>query len=212
MINIPEEFRKYEFLLVNGILTKPSDIHGWTDRGERWYQDRLGTASRYEYFSGAITRFISQGGHVRDVVEIIEGIHRPVIYVGHSNGCEIFSRVVKKRKDFQFDYVHLFAPAVDRDFEENGFNQALIDGRIGKLFIYGSYDDSYLKNGHAATGWLKRFGMGYGDLGYHGPENLNDLVSDRVVLKWREWKGTEGHSEWWKPIHIDESLQLTLRT
>lgn len=201
------EIHDCQFLAVNGILTRPGDIDGWTDKAEDFWQSKGLLASKYEYGCGAATRFLFQGKRVKEVIQILRRTSRPVVYVGHSNGCEILSRVIRESR-YTFPAVHLFAPAVQCDFKKNGFNTALKSGRIGKLFIYGSKNDLTLKYGNRFTGWLGGFGLGYGCLGQLGPENMDISVKERVILDWRD---TFGHSTWWKPHKIKESLALTLR-
>lgn len=196
-----------EFLCVNGILTKEHDIKGWPDRAEVFYQNKGLIASRYKYESGAFTRFVYQGKRVKEVTTILKRSIRPVIYVGHSNGCEIFSRLVKETR-YKFPAAHLFAPAVDADFKRNGFNAALKSERIGKLYIYGSANDTWLKHGHRWTGWLRKIGLGYGNLGQVGPINLDLDLADRVILTWRD---NYNHSTWLNSLKIKDSLEMTLR-
>jgi hypothetical protein len=202
-------FAGIEYVVVNGILTRPGDIQGWTDKSERWYEQRDITCLRYEYFSGAVTRFLFQNDRVQDLREILAEIKRPMVYVGHSNGCELFSRLIKTG-GHRFEAAHLFAAAVDPDFsdEGNGFNRALREGHLQKLYLYCSKNDKALRGGNFLTGWLKRFSLGYGNLGQVGPRNLDMNISHTVQIM---WNNNYGHSDWWKPENIESSLQLTLR-
>lgn len=200
-------FSDVEFILVNGILTNPRDIKGWTDRAERWYENQSITAVRYEYFSGALTRFIFQESRVNDLLEIMKDLEKPFIYVGHSNGCELLSRMLKKHH-VRFEAAHLFAAAVDPDFNENGFNKALEDNKLGKLFCYCSKNDKILQNGKKYTGFLNPIGLGYGNLGQVGPSNLSTIANERTYVHWND---DLNHSDWWSPSFFEKSLKMTLR-
>lgn len=201
------EAKKYHFFFVNGILTNPSDIKGWTDRMVQTFQNNDIAASAYEYGSGAVTRFLWQSKRVDEIAETLSGISKPIVYVGHSNGCELFSLLCKRYR-LQFDAAHLFAPAVWPDFNDNGFNQALTDERIENLFIYGSKADSTLQYGRILTGWLHPIGLGYGDLGYKGPKSVDKSVARKVHFTWHnELK----HSDWWRPGNFENSATLCSR-
>lgn len=192
-----------QFLVVNGILTKSSDINGWTDLAEDYYQDRDIIASKYDYFSTATTNWIYQNKRVREVVTLVKRSLRPVIYVGHSNAGDIFSGVVLNSR-CKFPAVHLFAPATNCDFNKNGFNAALKNGRIGKLYIYGSNNDPALKLASSLVGRA----LGFGALGRLGPKNVDPDIKDRVILDWRDHFG---HSDWLSKKYLKDSLALTLR-
>jgi len=169
MKNIPVKFREYEFFLVNGIRTR-KDIHGWCPRSEIWIEHRLGHATWFHYHAWASTRWMTQGKHLREMWEELAKIKRPIIYVGHSNGCELFSRTVKERPEFKFAAAHLFAPACHQDFEENGFNKALLDGQVGRIYAYCSKGDGTLKYWASFSRVAKCVGLGYDSMGYCGAD------------------------------------------
>jgi len=190
--------------VVNGILTQPSNIFGWTDFFEDYYQNDGFPCTKYEYFSGAITRFIKQGKRTEQLIEICKRSTNKLVYVGHSNGCELFSRVIKN-SDLKFESAHLFAAAMNDDFNENGLNIALLSGRVGKVYLYCSKRDHILKKFASRTSFLKVIGLGYGALGYTGPKNVQSLVSHRVITEWRQFD----HSDWFKEKNIKKSHEST---
>lgn len=199
--------KKINFFCVNGILTKPSDIGGWCDYFEDYYQNEGYPCTKYEYFSGAITRFIKQGKRVEEICTILERISNPIVYVGHSNGCELFSKVVKKTKA-KFVAAHLFAPAMESDFDENGLNYALLSGKVQQVYLYCSKKDQVLKNYASKTSFLKFIGLGYGTLGYTGHKNVLPQVQHRVS---ELWKKDYDHSTWFSENNIKETHELTYR-
>lgn len=197
-----------EYIVVNGILTRPSDTRAWTDRAERWYQDRGIACTRYEYFCGALTRFLGQRRRVNELKEILLEIEKPIVYVGHSNGCELFTRLIKET-DIEFEAVHLIAAATEHDFELNGYNKAFERERIGKLYLYTSEKDDTLKKGNAFTGWLGFLGLGYGALGQKGAINMSPKAkSNTLTTHMDDYR----HSDWFKPWNFSETMEKTLRT
>lgn len=197
-----------EYIVVNGILTHPSDTQAWTDRAERWYQDRNIICTRYEYFSGALTRFWGQGRRVNQIKDLLLEIEKPIVYIGHSNGCELFTRLIKSTK-IEFEAVHLLAAATESDFEDNGYNEAFKECRINKLYLYCSEMDHTLKKGNQMTGWMKFLGLGYGALGLYGPKNMSAKAALNTVV---DWQNEYRHSDWFKPWIFSETMQKTLRT
>lgn len=198
---------KVQYLVVNGILSKPSSIDSWTDVFEDEYQNRGYPCTRYEYFSGALTRWMFQGQRVKDLYKICCRSKMPLVYVGHSNGCELFSRLVKEH-DVQFEAAHLFSAAVDSDFRKNGFNSVLFSGRVKKLHLYCSKGDRVLRDLASKTEWLNRFGLGYGKLGYTGPRYLSKTLQKHVSVINHD---SFDHSDWFKGDQIIKSLEMTLK-
>jgi hypothetical protein len=198
---------KHQFLVVNGILSQPSDINGWTDLFEDYYQNEGYGCTKYEYFSGAITRFMGQGKRVQELNEIVKRINFPLVYVGHSNGCELFGRLMKDT-ECKFEAAHLFAPAMDSDFNVNGLNYGLLADRVKKVYLYCSKKDLVLKDWASKTSFLKFIGLGYGTLGYSGPKNVLKQVDHRIDVS---WNNRFNHSDWFRKNNIQASFDSTLR-
>jgi len=197
--------KKTVYVLINGILNNPEDIHGWTDTAELWIETKTkARATRMEYKSGALTRRIFQGKRIKNLVEIVrEYSECNIILVGHSNGCEIICQALRT-SDIKAKEVHLVAAAATRDFRKNGLNEALESKRVGKLFLYGSINDSALKKAKA-FGFLSYFGLGYGWLGLDGPENVANELTGRMEMHWRD--GFD-HSTWWNNDNFEETMKL----
>lgn len=198
---------KSTYLVCNGILTDPTDVNGWTDLFEDMYQNEGYPCNRYEYFSGALTRFIKQGARVKELTTIINRIKSPIIYVGHSNGCELFGRLMKD-VDCKFEAAHLFAPAMDSDFNKNGLAYGLLSGKVKKVYLYCSKKDMVLKDWASKTSFLRAIGLGYGTLGYTGPKNVLKGIEGLVF---ETWNNKFDHSDWFSEKNIKESFALTLR-
>lgn len=198
---------KDNFIVVNGILNNPQDIDGWTDIFEDLYQNMGYPCTKYEYFSGALTRFIKQNERVDQLCKIVKRTAQPLIYVGHSNGCELFDKVVRRLHKPYFESAHLFSPAMESDFNTNGLNYCILSGKVKKVYLYCSKGDKILRDWASKTSFLKFIGLGYGTLGYDGPKNVLRAVDDRVIV---HWENSYNHSDWFNKHNIDKSFSSTL--
>lgn len=196
---------KKVFIFVNGILTNPGDVNGWTDRAEAWIEQNTNHIStRFEYFSGALTRRIFQTARVRKLEDIAKKyLGDKLILVGHSNGCDIIERFVR-RGIYKVHEAHLIAAASEGDFDLNGYNEALKKEKVGKVFVYYSANDKALQKAQFTRSFLKYLGLGYGYMGLTGPMRVNPAVIHKV--KGIEW-GVD-HSEWLVPTNFDKIMSL----
>jgi predicted alpha/beta hydrolase family esterase len=181
------------FLAINGIRTNPGDEEGWTDRFVTWAHTRLPdgvVAEKYEYSAWALTRRIFQEARAKTINKKINYYRRAgyrVVVVGHSNGCDLIARVMKNYGS-EIEAAHLIAPAAD----EEDFANAILDGMIRRIHIYGSANDRALQFAKATRpliGWL---GLGYGALGLRGPEfaaAFPDIARDHS-------DDAQGHGTW----------------
>lgn len=201
---------KKKYIFINGILTDPGDVEGWTDNAEAWIERETPfKADKFEYRAGAATRRILQNSRVDNVITIARRMGTSdLVLVGHSNGCDIIERVVRKA-NFRIRELHLIAAASEHDFEKNGFNKALQAEKVGKIFIYCSPKDRALKKAKFTRGFLKFIGLGYGYLGLVGPSRVRDSLKDRVITHWTEFD----HSEWFTRRNFEQTMKLiTLST
>lgn len=197
---------KPTYVVCNGIMTDSDDVNGWTDIFEDYYQNEGYFCNRYEYTCG-IFKSLFQGRRVRHVETICKRITRPIVYVGHSNGCEIFSRIIKET-NIKFVAAHLLSAAMDADFNDNGLNYGLLTKKVDKIYMYCSNRDLALRNWASKTTFLRKIGIGYGVAGYTGPKNVLDQVSHRVFV---EWNNDFGHSDLLNQENIQDTFKLTLR-
>lgn len=188
-------------LFINGILTRPGDQFGWTDRAERWVGDN--TDHEYdalEYFHTPLFgRIFNEGKVYREALALLAGYYASARYAGkefrphivaHSHGCEITRKLILN-SGFNFRAVHLFAAAISSDFDK-GLNKALDSGKVGEVCLYVSKADSVLK-------YLPPLSLGlYGRLGYEGPKKVAKSVVERVHVTTRNM----GHSEWFAPANF----------
>lgn len=168
---------------VNGILTRPGDAEGWTDRGVTWWHLHTGWhAEKYEYAAGVLTRRLHQQSRAEGLARMADFYQRAgweVSFVAHSNGADIVARVLALligRPPFTVRSCHLVAPAADVDT----YIAAIRTGTLAHLSIYGSPGDRALRLARLsrkAGGWL---GLGYGSMGLDPLAAAEAIRSERV--------------------------------
>ncbi len=181
------------YIAINGIRANPGDADGWTDRFVTWINTRLPdgvVAEKFEYYTSALLRLMRQRQRADEISKKVGYYRRAgyrLVLVGHSNGCDLIARVLEAC-GAEIDAAHLISPAAD----EEDFAEAIREGLIRCIHIYGSRHDGALRFAAATRpliGWL---GLGYGSLGLRGrefaelfPEVVQDHSDDSC-----------GHSTW----------------
>lgn len=159
------------FIAINGIRTNPGDAEGWTDRFVTWINTRLPdgvVAEKFEYYASAILRRIKQRQRADEIAKKVGYYRRAgyrVVLVGHSNGCDLIARVLEAC-GAEIDAAHLISPAAD----EEDFAEAIREGLIRRIHIYGSKNDGALKFAASTRPLIGWMGLGYGSLGLRGRE------------------------------------------
>lgn len=203
--NKEEVMKKVTYIFINGILNKAGNINNWNTRACMWIDEKTNfKAERYEYESDIIFRRFGQEKRVNDIQTIINRLSQgDIILVGHSNGCDLIERLVKRYTHY-FKEIHLIAGASERNFKTNGFNEALRDRKIGEIFIYMSRYDNALKKAKWSTrlfGWL---GLGYGYIGLVGPSK----IAKDVKFKVHTIDMKRDHQDWFSTQNFDETMKL----
>lgn len=189
------------FLYINGIKAQPERVHDWQDRAVRWTAANVpaSIADAYEYKARPLTRWMKQGQRVKSVFDLIRDYRDripglEIVVAGHSNGGDIAVRLVREHPGLRIRELHLIAAATDPDFQRNRLNDVLLSGYLDRVVCYVSRDDSALGTPASLSrffgGWA---GLGYGDLGRVGPENVDPRVQERVAIIPRH---TFDHSTW----------------
>lgn len=192
------------YIFVNGILTNPGDVNGWTDNAEAWIEGNTShKATRMEYACGVLTRRLHQNKRVDNLETICNKYPNDrLCLVGHSNGCDIILRLIARRT-LSFDQVHLIAGACENDFRKNGLNDAIGLHQIRRLGVYWSKQDKALRKARMSSTLLSWIGLGYGFLGLTGPKNMVPEFSTRVTSIEKKW----GHSDWFNQKNFEETMQ-----
>lgn len=197
------------FIFVNGILSDPGAHDGWTDRAVSWvHRNTVHQAEKFEYHSRALTRRLRQQLHANALRALLRGYSDRIIHLaGHSNGSDIILRALDGLF-MRVATVHLISGACEASFTKNKLNGALLDARIGQVYVYVAGSDRAMRWARLSQrlfGWL---GLGYGTLGLAGPLEvdpaLQDMVRRGVVTIWeREF----GHSTWFDKDHFETTMR-----
>ncbi len=196
------------FIFIPGILQTPQTVDSWADHAVYWVNEFVENAvgDRYEYRSGATTRWWGQAARVKACEYLLKRYSTRQITIGaHSNGCEIALRMLRECSDLHVRSLHLFAPAADACFEQNGLNKAIYEARVGEVHIYGSHHDRALWAGRLSRTLFGWAGLGYGDLGRAGPANQSDIAKRVSTMNWRD---DFGHSTWFDNDHFHDTMRL----
>lgn len=191
------------WIAINGILSRPGDAEGWTDRAVTWLHLHTEVrAEKFEYAAGALTRRLRQSARVKAIARMIGHYHRGgfrVTLLGHSNGAELVAQVLGRIWPIEIEAAHLVAPATEGD----ELRRALASGQLGWLHLYGSRNDGPLRLAKVSAqlgGWA---GLGYGDLGRR-VEHFATLANRTTAHN----DDTQGHSSWWTR---GDSFERTMR-
>lgn len=216
---VPVKTFRRVFIPINGIRTIPRDKRSWPERFADWIFNRTSDfADPFEYFSLASTKSLFQAARVRDLVALANShLEKRLVLVGHSNGCDIICQALPLIGR-PVESVHLFAGAVEHDFDCNNLNAALVGGQVARVYVYASSRDNVLRYlarpSRLALGLFGIKKIGYGFLGYQAavaPKSLNidPVIGPRVSLVNRSAEGF-AHSTWFEGEEFERTLQFIL--
>lgn len=181
------------YVFVNGVLSDPAAID-WTDRAVAWVHGHtLDHADKYEYWTWALTRRLTQGKHAQALAQLVNLHSEPndLVLVGHSNGCDLLLRALPWIRE-RVHVLHLLSAAAEPDFDTNGLNDLLRRNRVQWVVVWRAGQDQALR-----LAWWSRLltlGLaGYGGLGIDGPRNVARELA-YAVLPLDE--PCYGHSDW----------------
>jgi hypothetical protein len=141
------------------------------------------------YQAGPLTRRFTLNARARELAALLYAHRVDELHVAvHSNGAEVLSRALRHilqhptefPEPFTIASAHFMGPANDADFTKNWLNSALIVGLVKSVWVYRATKDKPLGLGRASRrlfGWM---GLGYGDLGLVGPQNVDPAEAHRV--------------------------------
>lgn len=192
-------------IFVNGIRVKPGDTRNWNYEACVWVQvsDLDWKCMPFEYHCGIIGRAFGQRERaqcLRAVMADYQAAGYNVILVGHSNGCAVILKALSIGIYPKIQAIHFVSGACEADFVRNGLNDAIEDGKVGKVCVYVGGKDLALRLASNLVGRL----LGYGVLGLHGALNVSKEAEGRVGTITRE---DFGHSDWFLPGHFDRMMK-----
>lgn len=192
------------FLFVNGIEAESNDLDAWQFRAADAI-NRAPTpdkASTYHYEVAWWSKWFLQRRHVPRLAAKVRDLGmwgRDVVLVGHSNGAELICAAFRACPELVAAAVHLIGAACNRSFEKNGLNAALLSGAIGRVYVHFNPGDRVLR--------VANYSFTYGDLGRHGPQDVDERVRRRVIPI--ERLGV-GHSRYFEPGPAFERTMLDI--
>lgn len=193
------------YILLPGIRTDPKDWGNWSVRmASDINMLTEAKAEEFRYMALAVTPKGRQLERAEYVARLAERVwrrgYRPVL-VGHSNGCEVIRQALPMAACI-IEAAHLIAGAAEADWLRGGWAAAMWEGKVGEVFCYTGSRDWVLRYVAAAGGWL-----GYGRLGYTGPENVPAELRHRVVVT----PSDHDHCGWFEGDAYARTLRLVCR-
>lgn len=192
--------KKRIYFYINGIMNKPENATGWTDRATTWTHvnrsDDFCFAEKLEYFVDPFFRRRKQQKLAQKFAKRIsfyESDEWDIYLVGHSNGCDIILRILKLLDNNQIiKEIHLVSPACCSDFEKNGILDYIRLEKVGKVKVYIAGSDKAMKVATLSSKLFGFIGLGYGDMGGMNPNHLRTIIGQRNVIYEKDY----GHSTW----------------
>lgn len=211
------------YIFVPGILSKGHNT--WAQRAVTHVQSKTGSkAERLAYWAGPLTRRFRQGRRVKGLRKMVDFYLREsytVHLVGHSNGCDIIRRLLiaySRSAPVSLGRIVMIAAAIPASYHRNGLNAALSGDNgqayrmpylyLSQILVLSDPKDRALWWGgmsRKALGWM---GLGYGDLGRRGPDELNRQAMQ--ITRHIEQPGI-GHSGYFSPDNFGQTMTRILK-
>ena len=189
------------FFFINGIRTDTGDMRAWNRSAERWVDRNCPAdkADSYSYFVPAAFRWLKQTSLVIEAAVCL-GEGKPqdtdLILVGHSNGADICTRMLREYPTLKAKALHLIAGATDSSYERNGLNTAVARGQVGHVYLWCSEHDEVLKKWAKLSQIAAPLGLGYGRLGFTGPKDMTPAAHQATTTIWHDGYGHSDYFEW----------------
>ena len=201
------------YVCVCGILNWPGSSKNWNGRAVTWLHNHQDCqAEKVDYLCGPVGRAFGQNDRVQKLYgTLTSGGNQPsyastarrIVLVGHSNGCAVIQDCLREHGDLPpIEALHLVCAASDSDFNTNGLNRLLGEGKVGSVTVYMAGRDQALHEAASFLGVL----LGYGHLGLEGPKNVLQSVQDRVrIVRMAPWDAY-GHSDCWHDDNFEKTM------
>jgi hypothetical protein len=191
------------YLFVSDSASGPGNITDWVRRAVTF--THVGEQHKAEAIECCCSPFTrpfredQQAKHFARVLHEYTDQGWQIICVGHGHGAAVILDGLKRADWPKVEALHLVCPACEADFDRNGLNGALSNGRVGRVFVYCAWRDWVLRLAHPFSN-LRR---GHRSLGLHGTVKVAASVQDRVALLW--WRYFS-HSSCWRPKHFTRTM------
>lgn len=186
-------------LLANGILNDSESVHGWTDKGEDFFEFRGIRCKRYE--CETTWTFRKLPWHDRKYVEAIRVISKttsqPIKHAAFHSFASDFGLRGILASETPYHTIVLIQGAAHADCDRNGINDLLRKHLVQRVIVTSSKADCILTK---ARYWPP-FARVPRPLGVHGPEN----VAEGFRVDHVHWDNFN-HSTMWMKHHIQNTL------
>ena len=192
------------WICVNGIHANPGDSDGWTDRAVTWLHLHTDArAEKWEYAAQWLTRRLMQQARAQAIATMVkfyadQGFK--ITFLAHSNGADLFERVLDLIDPIKIEAAHLIAPACKGET----LKVALEGKQLGWLHLYGSPNDGAMKLAKLSQQLVGWAGLGYGDLG-----GRIEGFATHVPRTTAHVDPTQSHSSWFTR---GDAFERTMRT
>lgn len=208
------------WFFVEGIENNTNDCRGWHLEAERWFERNTPfRADNLAYHVKFWNRWVHQKKVIDDLYYCLSSSlgpptatvdeNRPwgeLRMVGHSNGCPVILEMFNKYPEAHCKELHLVAGAALADCDANHLNKLAANGQVERVFIWVSESDTVLQKWARASRRFFGFaGLGYGDLGYTGPQNMSPKLTSIFQLVPRPGYR---HSDYFVPAHFEDTMRF----
>jgi len=200
---------KTVYIYINGILNNPGKYDNWTDRAVTWtHLHTEARAEKFEYFTTIFTHSWAQGRRAKKYAKMVRYYKGwNIVLVGHSNGCDVVLRILRRLKKVKIKAIHLIAGACEADMSKNGVLSQLEQGLLGEVKVYLGGQDKAMWAAWASK-ILKPTGFGYGDLGGSTCLEVGIQIGPESVI----YKEKYDHSDWFQESNGNFSRTMKMIT
>jgi len=207
-----ETKKRVKWIFVPGVEYNSEDNFAWMARGEAWVEKHCpdDAAEKFETELSFLFRRIRQQRVSEQLKRFCEqrAWSFRIRLVTHSNGGDLACRMLRMSLPFRVEELHMVASAAAASFGNdggNGLNYAVRAGRVDRIYVYASLRDTTLRRwaglSYRIGNWL---GLGYGQLGYTGPRNVEALASLSTHIIWLP----HNHFTWLDEKNLDQTMRL----
>lgn len=174
-------------IVVRGILSGGNDGASFPGRACSWVNLNTHFKSySFEYWAYALTHRWHQQ---RRAERLADGIRQywaagwRIVVIAHSNGGSIFMGALRLLCGGEhIEAVHMLAPACPADFESNGFNEALGDGRVGRIHVKTGGQDWALWAADWSAWLVSAVASAFGSVAVWWVDDWTDVAISAVVV------------------------------
>jgi pimeloyl-ACP methyl ester carboxylesterase len=203
---------------IDGLASIWGDWKNWPNQAMVWMNQMAAEhgldwwSQTLTYFAGPLTAGASREHRAAQFSRLIRAYSVPnwqIVLVGHSEGTATILRALKLAGWPAVQSLHLLCGACSSNFEDNGLNWAIKNGRVNNVHCYIAGKDTALELENTLLGKMALFlDLKDSPLGLDGPTNVAfGMMGTKVFID--RWPGY-GHSDCWNDGNNFESTMLQL--